>query len=109
MEAAMLGLILALAITPTCPLTIAIDNRGTLFSNRFSGWYEVSTRTLESDLKGGCYNDANPIPVTSVKVLLSVNAPMPKIDRVLAILKEKGWSKDKVDIQVWDGKPPKLE
>lgn len=103
----MLGLILALATTPTCPLIIAIDNSGALFSNRFHGWYEVSTRTFVSDLKGGCYNDANPIPVTSVKVLLTGSAPKPKIDRVLAILKEKGWNKDKVNIQVWDGKPPK--
>jgi hypothetical protein len=107
MEAAIFGLILALAITSTCPLTIAIDNNGKLFSSRFSGWYETSTKTLESELKGGCYNDANPIPFTSVKLLLTKDAPKPKVDRVLEILKEKGWSKDKVDIEVWDGKPPK--
>ena len=103
----MFGLIVGVAITPTCPITIAIDNSGTLFSNRFHGWYEVSTKTLESDLKGGCYNDANPTPVTSVKVLLTISSPKPEIDRVLAILRAKGWSKDKVDIEVWDGKPPK--
>jgi hypothetical protein len=106
-EASMFGLILALAITSTCPLTIAIDNSGTLFSSRFSGWCETGTKALENELKGGCYNDANPIPFTSIKLLLTRDAPKPKLDRVLAILKEKGWSKDKIDIRVWDGKPPK--
>jgi hypothetical protein len=102
----MLSLILALALTPQgCPMTIGINDQGTLFSSRFAGWYQISARTLDSDLKGGCYNDANPIAVTSVVVLVAPGAPKPKTERVFEILKVHGWSRDKIEIKSWDGKP----
>ena len=106
MEGVMLGLVLALAMTPSaCSMTIGIDKDGTLFSSRFSGWYKVSSKTIESDLHGGCYNDANPVPVSAVKVLLASKAPKSKVDFVLSILKRNGWSREKVQFQLWSGDP----
>ena len=89
-------------------MTIGLGADGTIFTNRFQGWYKVSLKTLGSDLRGGCYNDANPVKVTSVKIYVAPNAPKPKIDRVFSILEEDGWSRETVDVQRWSTypKPP---
>jgi hypothetical protein len=98
----MLSLVLALAMLPSvCPMTIGIGADGALSSSRFHGWYKVTARTIESDLRGGCYNDANPSKVTSVKVLIAPGAPKQRVDSVFSILKTKGWGRDKVDVESW--------
>lgn len=102
----MLAFILALTMTPPiCPMTIGIGQDGTLFSDRFQGWYRVSPKTLESDLRGGCYNDSNPIPVTSIELLLSPNAPKSRVDFVISILEKEGWNRKKIKLQFWRGYP----
>jgi hypothetical protein len=60
---------------------------------------------LESDLHGGCYNDANPHDVTSVKLLIAADAPKPKLDLVFSILQKEGWPREKVQVQSWDRYP----
>jgi hypothetical protein len=104
----MIAFLLALAMTPsfTCPMTIGVSGDGTIYSSRFYGWYKTSSKTLDSDLRGGCYNDANPTPVTSVRLLLVAEAPKSKVDLVFSILKKDGWSRDKVSVESWDGKAP---
>jgi hypothetical protein len=98
----MLALLLAFAIPPSpCPMTIGIGPGGALYTDRFHGWYKVSVRTIETDLRGGCYNDANPSPVTSVRVFLEPSAPKAKIDSVMSLLKKNGWSRDKIDVEPW--------
>jgi len=102
----MLTLILAIAINPSaCPITIGIGGDGTLFSNRFGGWYKISSRTLDSDLHGGCYNDAHPIPVTSVKLFVAPHAPKLRVDLAFSILGRDGWGREKVRAESWSEYP----
>jgi hypothetical protein len=107
-ELTMIAFLFALAMTPsfTCPMTIGVGGDGTVYSGRFNGWYKVSSKTLDSDLRYGCYNDANPTPVTSVDLLLARGAPSARVDLVFSILKRDGWSREKVNVQQWDGKAP---
>jgi len=101
-----LSLMLALAMPPSiCPMTIGVGADGTIFTDRFHGWYEVSLKTLDSDLRGGCYNDANPGPVTSVRLLVASAAPKPIVDSVLSLLKTHGWSQEKVTCLPWRNYP----
>jgi hypothetical protein len=39
-------------------MRIDVTKSGDFFTNRFYGHYKTSPKLLESDLKGGCYNDA---------------------------------------------------
>jgi len=103
----MLAALLALGILSNpCPMTIGITRDGALYVNRMGGWYKTSLQSLDGDLRGGCYNDANPTPVTSVRLLLVAEAPKSKVDLVFSILKKDGWSRDKVSVESWDGKAP---
>jgi hypothetical protein len=90
----------------TCPMTIGVSRDGSIYSSRFNGWYKTGLKTLDSDLRGGCYNDANPTPVTSVKLLLVPESPKSRVDLVFSILEKDGWSRDKVSVKPWDGKAP---
>jgi hypothetical protein len=108
MVAAMILAILALAmIHDVCPITIGVGRDGQLFSDRFQGWYRVTLKTLQSDLHGGCYNDANPSPVTSIKIVVAPGSPELEMDEVLVILKKEGWSRDRVNVRSWDEYPGK--
>jgi hypothetical protein len=86
-------------------MKIGIGNDGIVYTNRFNGWYETSLKTLGSDLHGGCYNDANPSPVTSVTVILAPSAPKARVDSVFSILGKDGWERSKVNIQPWSDYP----
>jgi len=88
-----------------CPILIGVGKEGKLFSDRFRGWYSISSKTLQSDLRGGCYNDANPSPVTSVKIAIAAGAPKPKVDEVFSILEKQGWSREKITVKSWDRYP----
>jgi hypothetical protein len=73
---AMLAVILAIGMAQNaCPMTIGVGAEGRFFSHRFSGWYGTSTKSMESDVRVGCYNDANPSPVTSVRLVIAPGAP----------------------------------
>jgi hypothetical protein len=104
----MIAFLLALAMTPslTCPMTIGVSRDGTIYSSRFNAWYKTSSKTLEGVLHGGCYNDANPTPVTSVRLLLVPKAPKSRVDLVLSILEKDGWKRQKISIEPWNGKEP---
>jgi hypothetical protein len=99
-------LLFALALGPpgACPMTIGVARDGTTYSDRFYGWYKVSLRTIDNDLRGGCYNDANPSRVTSVVLLLAPNAPKAKLDQVYSVLQKEGWGRDRVSVKSWDEK-----
>ena len=106
MNATMLVFVLAVAMsTPTCAVTAGIARDGTLYSDRFRGWYKVSVKTLDGDLRGGCYNDANPLPVKSVKLFIAPHAPKSKIDQVFSIMEKEGWSRDRLVIERWKNDP----
>jgi hypothetical protein len=105
---AMLVAILALAMMQgVCPMTLGLGPDGTLFSDRFYGWYKISPKTLENDLKGGCYNDANPHSVTSVRLEVAANTPQPTVEKIIALLSRMGWPRDRVTIGVWSDYPKK--
>lgn len=100
----MFALVLALVMS-TCPITLGIGTDGGLYSNRFHGWYEVSAKTVASDLRGGCYNDANPLAVTSVKLFIAPDAPKAAVDRVFSVLEKEGWSREKLTVEKWRNYP----
>lgn len=100
----MMAFALAFAMMPSaCPMTVAVNADGTLFSDRFHGWYKVSPKALRNDLHNGCYNDANPSRVTSVAFLIAPKAPKAKVDLVYSILASEGWSRKHVHVQSWNG------
>jgi biopolymer transport protein ExbD len=79
-----------------CPVRIEIDRKGQVFTNRFNGRYSTSLKLLASDLSSGCYNDANPSPVTSVTLTAQEGAPQQRVDAVMKVLEENGWPSNKV-------------
>jgi hypothetical protein len=102
----MLALVLAFATaTGACPMTIGVGTDGSVFTDRFHGWYKVSLKTLDSDLRGGCYDDANPSRVTSVRLFLAPNAPKPNFDSVLSVLDKEGWSRNRISVEPWRSYP----
>jgi hypothetical protein len=109
----MLTLIVAVAFAPRagaqrpdpCPVVLGVDKSGNHFTNRFHGWYRVSSHALTSDLKGGCYNDAQPAAVSSVTLYLAVGVPSPQRRQILSILRGAGWSERKIMIRTWTNPP----
>jgi hypothetical protein len=90
-----------------CPLTIGVGNDGGIFFDRFHGWYKTGPKRLQSVLHAGCYNDNDPHPITSVKLALATKAPKQRVDLVNSILRQEGWTPDKVVIQPWSQYPRK--
>ena len=82
-----------------CPLIIRVRASGTLITHRFDGWRVTSMRTLESDLKGGCYNDANPSMVTSLTIEASKEAPPAKLKLLYEALSRGGWQRNRITIR----------
>ncbi len=82
-----------------CPLVVRVGQSGTLMTYRFSGWRLTSMHTLESDLNGGCYNDANPSKVTSVTVEVSQGAPATKLKLLYDVLYRSGWPQNRITIR----------
>lgn len=102
----MLALMLAIGLgTGPCPMTIGIAQDGTVFSTRMQGWYRTSQATLAADLRAGCYNDANPSPVTSVILEIAPNAPGHRVDQVCSTLKKSGWPKARIKVKTWMNAP----
>lgn len=97
-------LLLALMHRP-CPITIGIAPKGTFFTDRFHGWYKTSLKTLELDLRAGCYNDDDPRPISSVKVAIAPRAPKTRVELVFSVLAGDGWPRAKVNVQSWSHYP----
>jgi hypothetical protein len=97
-----LGLVLA---GGPSPMRLGIARDGTLYSGRFYGRYRIRTRTLETDLRGGCYNDANSSAVTSVALNLAAGAPQAVIRKVEAVLTKEGWPAGKISVTRWANAP----
>jgi biopolymer transport protein ExbD len=87
-----------------CPEVIQIAPNGEVFTNRFHGRYRTSMKRLESDLRAGCYNDANPSPVTSVTIEAAPNAPSDQMNRVYEVLEQNGWRRGKITVKTWTGR-----
>lgn len=110
MNPVLLTIVLTLtAAQSSCPMTIGVGNHGEIMEGRFHGWYSISTKTLISDLHSGCYNDANPSPVTSVRLMLAPKAPNEKTEEILSMLAKEGWQRERIHIQSWSTYPQKPE
>jgi hypothetical protein len=79
-------------------MTIRVGSDGTYVTYRFNAWRVTSTRTLESDLRAGCYNDANPSKVTSVTIEASPQAPPNRLRRLYGLLGRDGWPRGRVKL-----------
>jgi len=102
---AMLLPVLALAIVQSsCPLHVGVSNDGSLFFDRFQGWWRIDAPRLERELQQGCRTNtgSEPKPVTSVRVVLSPKAPKSKVDTVFSILEKNGWTREKVTVGPWN-------
>lgn len=82
-------------------MKIGVGADGTVFTDRMHGWYKASLKSLDGGLRGGCYNDSNPSPVTSVSLFLAPDAPKQRVDSVMSVLKKDGWTRDKISIEPW--------
>lgn len=82
-----------------CPLIVRTEKNGTFITHRFSGWYKTTPALLESDLRGGCYNDSHPSPVTSVTLEIAAGSPPARIALLYRILDRNGWPKGKVTVK----------
>jgi hypothetical protein len=79
-------------------MRIEVVKSGDFFTNRFSGRYKTSPKLLESDLKGGCYNDNNPVPVSSVTLSIAPGAPTERVKLLYEILERSGWPKARIKV-----------
>ncbi len=104
----MLALILAVAMTSgSCELKVGVNAKGTVFTDRFTGWYKTTLNTMDRVLRGGCYNDASPQPTSAVTLFISKNAPDQIVQSVWKVLNNAGWSRDRVKLQPWTDEPYK--
>ncbi|MEG9432586.1 hypothetical protein [Terriglobus sp. ADX1] len=90
-----------------CPFKLRIAENDVLSMRDENApvWYKVSLKTLDTRLGGGCYNDANPSPPTSIKVQF---APMvsPEVKKkFLDLLSRHGWTEKRIQVQPWNDKP----
>ncbi len=90
-----------------CPLVIRVQANGRYLTNRFHGWYSTSSNLLVSDLRGGCYNDTDPSPVTSVTLQIAPGAPQESLATLYLLLQRQGWSKPRLNFEPWQqvGRP----
>jgi len=86
-------------------MKVGIARDGALFSARMQGWYRTSPKTLAGVLQGGCYNDNNPSPITSVNLEIAPTAPKERIEHVFSILEKAGWPKGRIQVKTWTNDP----
>jgi hypothetical protein len=79
-------------------MRIEVVKSGDFFTNRFSGRYKTSPKLLESNLKAGCYNDANPVPVSSVTIGIAPGTPTERVKLLYEILGRNGWPKARIKV-----------
>jgi hypothetical protein len=80
-------------------MVIRVRTDGSFITYRFNAWRTTSQRTLESDLKVGCYNDGNASRVTSVTIEPSKSAPAVRLTVLYDVLAQSGWPKDRVQVR----------
>jgi hypothetical protein len=97
----------AQAEADACPLVIGVAADGSIYDLNAINMPALrrSAKVLEQTLHGGCYNDANPSPITSVTLDLAPTAPRVRVDLVYAILARTGWPKERVKTGVWTNAP----
>ena len=79
-------------------MRIQVVKSGDFFTHRFNGRYKTSPKLLERDLKGGCYNDANPAPVSSVTLSVEPGTPTQRVKLLYEILERNGWPKARIKV-----------
>ncbi len=82
-----------------CPVKIEVAANGDFFTHRFNGRYKTSVQLLTSDLKGGCYNDSSPAPVSSVTLKIVAGAPKERVARLYRVVEQNGWPKSRVIVE----------
>jgi len=97
----------AQAQADVCPLVIGVAADGSIYDLNAINMPALrrSAKVLEQTLHGGCYNDANPSPITSVTLDLAPTAPKESVDRVYAIFARAGWPKERVKKELWSNAP----
>lgn len=75
------------AARDACPLTVYIDEQGTLYDSRFGGRYKVTEQTLRNDIQGGCKENG---PTSSVRVQPSPHTKFGRVQQVLNLVKSAG-------------------
>jgi len=81
-----------------CPMRIEAVKSGDFFTHLFNGRYKTSPNLLVRDLKGGCYNDANPAPVSSVTLSIEPGTPIERVKLLYEILERNGWPKSRIKV-----------
>ena len=118
MRAAILAFVFAVCISTAvgqsssaaygpCSVRIAVAKDGSFFDILRNGVYKRSPRTLEQELHGECYNDANPSQVTSVVLEIADGAPPARTEFLYKLLERNGWARAKVLIEPWSGLKPR--
>jgi hypothetical protein len=95
------------ATIDVCPIRIAVSSDGAYFDITHNGSYKRSPNVLVKELRGGCYNDANPSPVTAVIVEVAPGAPKERIESLYELLERNGWPRNKVKTEPWSELKPK--
>jgi hypothetical protein len=90
-----------------CSVRIAVATDGGFYDILHNGVYKRSPRTLEQELRGGCYNDANPSRVTSVVLEIADGAPPARTESLYKLLERNGWTRSKVLVEPWSGLKPR--
>jgi hypothetical protein len=90
-----------------CSLRIAIARDGSFFDILHNGTYKRSPHTLERELHGGCYNDSNPSPVTSVVLEIADGAPRDRTEFLYKLLDRNGWGREKIKVEPWSDLRPR--
>jgi hypothetical protein len=84
-----------------CPMMIRVQANGKYVTNRFHGWYSTSSSLLANDLKGGCYNDGELSPVTSITLQIAPGAPQESLTTLYLLLEGQGWNKARLNFEPW--------
>jgi hypothetical protein len=79
-------------------MRIEVAKSGDFFTSRFHGRYKTSPKLLESDLKTGCYKDANPLPVSSVTIGVAPGTSIERVKLLYEILERNGWPKPRIKV-----------
>jgi len=85
-----------------CLVRIAVLSDGGYLDVTHNGSYKRTLSILAKQLRGGCYNDANPSPVTAVAVRIAPTAPQKRVNALYETLQKNGWPKDKVRKEEWE-------
>ena len=97
----------AKASIDVCHFAIGVAANGALYDLNAANMPALrrSLPTLEKNLHGGCYNDSNASPVTSVTLYVAAGASGASVDAAYAVLARDGWPKERVVRVGWKNAP----